>query len=140
MTALDQIMSRGGVFVPEPRDLLTDSGAPTAALRKWAADRGYEGRHGGWIYNGRGEAFTQGWFNFASMMIRAGKLREDETMRTVAKAARVRRLRSAAAHRRGLLADLNPTTFARERQRWESEVRYFDDQADAIEKLPVVAS
>lgn len=128
MTTLAQIMERDGLFVPEPRDLLTDRGAPTAALRQWALDGGYTGRPGGWIYDRSGETVTQGWFNFASMMIRAGRARDSVELREVAKANRVRRLRGYAAKRRSLAADATEPNM---RARWDREAREYDAQADA---------
>jgi hypothetical protein len=41
--------------------------AAEKAARAFAADNGYEGRSGGWIYNGSGRALVQGWHGFSRL-------------------------------------------------------------------------
>ena len=43
-------------------------GGITKAAKAWAAEQGYTGRHGGWIYDAAGEARVQGWFAFAASL------------------------------------------------------------------------
>jgi len=43
-----------------PRDLST-------VMRAWGAENGLQGAQGGWIYNERGQACTQGWWNVWAM-------------------------------------------------------------------------
>ena len=44
------------------------------AAKAWAKDFGYTGKAGGWIYRPNGETVTQGWFNFAQICKRAGRI------------------------------------------------------------------
>lgn len=53
----------GGPITLRDLYLASDSSRPITALRRWANDRGYEGREGGWIYKD-GKPFTQGWRSF----------------------------------------------------------------------------
>jgi hypothetical protein len=137
MSLLTEIMA--GKFSPEARDLLTDTGKPVAALRRYAAGRGHSARPGGWLYFADGATITQGWHNYASMMLRAGSLRQDEECCKAAQENRVRRMRRAADRRRELAGEHSEAdrTTSRVRERWEREAREYDAEADRIEALPV---
>lgn len=135
---LDQIMSRDGRYVVQAQDLMTDSSRPIAALRRFADEQCHEARVGGWIYNGGGHPIAQGWFSYASMMLRAGRMRDDADLRAAGAANRVRRLRKAAAHRRTLAANTARTRpLSMDIQRWEREAAEYEEAAKAVEEMPV---
>lgn len=138
MSILEQIMSRDGKFIVQPQDLMTDGNRPTAALRRYAESRGHYSRPGGWLYRADGTPITQGWFSYAALMIRNGKMRESMEVREVAKAARVRRFRTAAARRRKLAMDVALSRpLSMDVGRYEREALAYDDAADKVEAMPV---
>jgi hypothetical protein len=55
----------------------TQSGEVKAAMA-WAADHGYHGGIGGWIYGPDGEPVVQGWFQFALGCRSAGRIAADQ--------------------------------------------------------------
>lgn len=123
-------------FIVEARDLITDSYRPCAALRRYAAERGHYSREGGWLYRKDGEPITQGWFNYASMMIRGGKMRESVEIREVARATRVRRFRAAAERRRKLSADVARTRpLSMDVGIYAREAVAYDEAADIVEAM-----
>lgn len=136
---LQEIMSRDGRYVIQAGDLLTDSNRPVAALRRYAEKLGHESRVGGWLYNTLGNPICQGWFNYASLMLRTGAMRNDAEIRKAAIENRVRRLRKAAAHRRALAADpaqQKPQSWGM-LERWEREAAEYERAAKAVEEMPV---
>lgn len=48
----------------------TKTRSAEAATRAWAADHGYEGRGGGWVYGPGGKPFCQGWSGLTAVLVR----------------------------------------------------------------------
>lgn len=135
---LQEIMSRDGRYVVQAQDLMTDSNRPIAALRRFADGQCHEARVGGWIYNGGGHPIAQGWFSYASMMLRAGRMRDDADIRAAAVANRARKLRKGAALRRSWAADtLKHSPMSMDIGRWEREAAEYERAAKAVEEMPV---
>lgn len=44
------------------------------ATKAWAAEHGYRGSKGGWIYDSNGEPVVQGWLAFTGMLCRANRI------------------------------------------------------------------
>lgn len=48
----------------------------TEAAKAWAAEHGYEGRKGGWIYRPNGMPQCQGWQSLGVLCARVGRIRQ----------------------------------------------------------------